>query len=112
MRCEGGEPKPKEKEMSFMADYGDADLDHAPRSITIKSALIALAIVVAAFAVLAIAARGERTLCPDIAVQVQPGDSAWLIAETHCKGNIENATRQIVERYGVVLQPGQLIDLP
>ncbi|WJZ48499.1 hypothetical protein [Actinomycetia phage DSL-LC01] len=98
--------------MSFMADYGDADLVPTRRPITIKNVLMAIAIVAAALSALAIAARGERTLCPDIAVQVQPGDSAWLIAETHCDGNIENATRMIVERYGVVLQPGMLIDLP
>ena len=97
--------------MSFMADYGDADLDHA-RPKNSKFMLMFLVCVAASAALVLMVRAGERTLCPDIAVQVQPGDSAWRIAETHCKGNIENATSRIVEKYGVVLQPGQMIDLP
>lgn len=98
--------------MSFMADYGDTDLGPTRRPITIKNVLILVAGFIITIFVLVTSIRGERTLCPDITVQVQPGDSAWLIAETHCKGNLQNATDRIVERYGVVLQPGMLIDLP
>lgn len=93
VRCEGGEPEQKENEMMK------------------RIAIVLLCIVTAGFA-LVMTIEGERTRCPDITVTVAPGDSAWLIAETHCEGNIENATARIVDEHGANLTVGMKIDLP
>lgn len=68
--------------------------------------LIAIALIVTSWV------DGERPYCSDNSVVVAPGDSAWLIAERECTGNIQNATDSIVKKYGLILTTGQVIDLP
>lgn len=76
-----------------------------------KLRIIVFALIALAF-VIAFAVDAERVRCPDMSVTVQQGDSAWLIAETHCEGNIQNATDKIVDEYGITLRVGQVIVLP
>lgn len=89
------------------AEKPDARRNEMKKKLTITLfTLIAMAIVVATWV------DGERPYCSDNTIVVAAGDSAWLIAERECTGNIQNATDRIVKKYGVVLTPGQVIDLP
>lgn len=50
--------------------------------------------------------------CDKTPIQAQPGDDYWGYLEDHCEGNLENASKDVVEFYGPTLMPGRVIYLP
>ena len=51
-------------------------------------------------------------VCSEAPVVVQEGDTLWRIAERHCDGDMQEITDELVQSYGTVIQPGQIIQLP
>lgn len=50
--------------------------------------------------------------CDDVKHVVQPGDSLWSIADTHCAGEVTVVVDKLAESYGTDIDVGEEIELP
>lgn len=56
--------------------------------------------------------ENEKFSCDGSTVTVVKDDTMWKIIEDHCTGNKESARNYLVKKYDVMLQPGDIIQLP
>lgn len=78
----------------------------------IKATAIGVLVVLSVALVFARVQAMDNFTCEPNPHIVSYGDTLWAIAEAKCDGNIQVAVNNLVEVYGVIIQPNQSIWLP
>ena len=77
-----------------------------------KIILIIAAFVATDFIIGQVVQSQDKFSCGNATVTVVSGDTMWKIIEDNCTGNWESARAFLVNKYGVNINPGQIIQLP